>query len=267
MTAENTYARFAAFYDAYVGDYKQDIPFYLELASGCASRILEVGCGSGRILMPLLRAGCRVTGVDISDEMLNLASRKIKKEFPQGDCILLNHNFLNGPLVPVFGLALVTFYTFNYLLTPEDQKTFLRNIAESLLPDSTIALHLFCPGPLLHPETSGKWIEKGRYQIENQNIRLHDFRHMMDDQIEERLQAFSYESGKREEIRTLRRWVNGDEIIALFSSAGFSSPVLISEFDLKRQTPLIPGQVISSEFVVMAEKVQERKVHVPFNHP
>ncbi|MEW6187161.1 MAG: class I SAM-dependent methyltransferase [Thermodesulfobacteriota bacterium] len=255
MTSKNTYARFAAFYDAYVGGYSQDIPLYLDLAESCRSHILEIGCGSGRILLPLLNAGHQVTGVDISDEMLSLASRKIKKQFPEGDCILLNHNFLNGPLAPEFGLALLTFYTFNYLLTPKEQTVFLKNIAESLLPPSTIVLHLFYPGPLLHPETAGKWIDKGRFRIGNRNILLYDFRHMIDNHIEERLQTFEYESGKREEIRTLRRWVKGDEISELLSSSGFSRPTLVPEFDLSKQAPLIPGQEIPSEFVVKAEKI------------
>ena len=78
-TKQDTYALFAKFYDTYVGNYSRDLPLYLALASNVKSPILEIGCGSGRVLVPLLQAGHLVTGVDISEEMLQLAEEKLKK--------------------------------------------------------------------------------------------------------------------------------------------------------------------------------------------
>ena len=169
-------------------------------------------------------------------------------------CTLLNHNFVVNALPQEYGLALVTFYTFNYLLSQDQQQAFLTHVAASLRPGAIIALHLFYPSVLLHPETAGKWINKGHYAIDNQTVLLHDFRCMVDEHTEERLQAFQYESGHREEIRTLRRLVTQAEIYQLLISSGFVAPVLIANFDLQCLTPMHPDMETNKKFVVMAEK-------------
>jgi SAM-dependent methyltransferase len=254
MAPQTTYSLFAKFYDAYVGDYNLDLSLYSALASKTQSPILEIGCGTGRVLLPLLQAGHAVTGVDISEEMLRLAEDKLQKNHQRGRCELVNHNFVDQALPHVYGLALVTFYTFNYLLSPEDQKTFLNHVAESLLPGSVIVFHLFYPHTLSHPETSGKWIDKGQYRVAGETIFLQDFRRMLDEHLEERIQAFIYTTGHREEIHTLRRYVTQGEIYRLLIGAGFEAPLLINNFDLQCLTLLQPDLETNGDFVVMAEK-------------
>jgi len=254
MTDQTIYARFARFYDAYVGDYDLDLPFYLDLAASCRAPILEVGCGSGRVLLPLLRAGHAVTGVDISDEMLLLAKTKLDAAHLAGNCILLNYNFVAGPLPAQYGLALVTYYTFNYLLTEHDQLAFLRHVAASLEPGARIGLHLFYPGALSRPEIAGQWIEKGTYQVDGKEIRLRDRRSMLDSCTEERLQVFAYSSGQREEIRTLRRYVPMAEAARLLVACGFSSPVVTHAFDPRRLVRIDEQRAAPGEFLLVAEK-------------
>lgn len=254
MLAETTYTRFAQFYDAYVGNYARDLPLYLALASETRAPILEIGCGSGRVLLPLVQAGHQVTGVDIAGEMLHLADEKLTKNRLQERCTLLNHNFVDQALPQNYGLALVTFYTFNYLLSQEEQKAFLGHVAETLLPGSVMALHLFYPNPLLHPETAGKWIEKGQYLIAGETIFLQDFRRMANPHLEERIQAFIFQDGRQEEINTLRRYVTQADIHRLLLDSGFETPVLIDEFDFQKQTLLTSDAPTTKEFVVMARR-------------
>jgi SAM-dependent methyltransferase len=254
MTIQTTYTRFVKFYDAYVGDYARDLPLYSALASQTHSPILEIGCGSGRVLLPLLKAGHMVTGVDISEEMLRLSEDKLIKNQLRERCTLVNHNFVDQALPQTYGLALVTFYTFNYLLTLDHQKAFLDHVAESVLPGSVIAFHLFFPNPLLHPEISGKWIDKGQYQVSGETILLQDFRRMLDEHLEERIQAFIDTTGHREEIHTLRRYVTKAETYRLLIGAGFVEPVLINNFDLQGLTLLQPDMETGGDFVVMAKK-------------
>ena len=64
----NQFDAFARYYDADYGAIDDDLPFYRELARRCDGRVLEVMCGSGRLLEPLARDGHRVAGVEVLAE-------------------------------------------------------------------------------------------------------------------------------------------------------------------------------------------------------
>src|SRR3954466_6995600 len=64
-------AALAQLYDLF--PFEGDLPLYLELAGREGGNVLELACGSGRVLVPLVRAGNRVTGVDASPHMLEIA--------------------------------------------------------------------------------------------------------------------------------------------------------------------------------------------------
>lgn len=67
----------APFYDLDLAGYEDDVPMYLELARARGRSVLELGCGTGRVLAPLARAGLEVTGVDSSPAMLELARERV----------------------------------------------------------------------------------------------------------------------------------------------------------------------------------------------
>lgn len=65
---------------------EKDILFWLNIAKQYGDSILELGCGTGRITIPLIEAGFNVTGLDISESMLSLAKIKSNKvKWIQGD--------------------------------------------------------------------------------------------------------------------------------------------------------------------------------------
>jgi ubiquinone/menaquinone biosynthesis C-methylase UbiE len=59
-------AQLARLYDAF--QFEADLPFYCDLARRCGGRVLEVACGSGRVLLHLVEHGFDVVGVDISSQ-------------------------------------------------------------------------------------------------------------------------------------------------------------------------------------------------------
>src|SRR5271163_1056112 len=75
-----------ALYDSVIADFyltsppvagrAQDVNFYREIAATYGGPILELGCGTGRITMPLAESGQRITGIDISRKMLERAEQK-----------------------------------------------------------------------------------------------------------------------------------------------------------------------------------------------
>ena len=56
---------------------RPDKEFYLQVAESVNGSILELGCGTGRILLPLAEQGCRITGLDISESMLAWCRHKL----------------------------------------------------------------------------------------------------------------------------------------------------------------------------------------------
>src|SRR5690606_3985817 len=75
-------------------DYHDDVSFYESLAEYHGDTVLEFGCGTGRVAIPLAEAGLRVTGVDISPAMLALArkraGRRANLKWQRGDMLSIN---------------------------------------------------------------------------------------------------------------------------------------------------------------------------------
>ncbi|MDW7982109.1 MAG: class I SAM-dependent methyltransferase [Thermomicrobium sp.] len=72
------YETIAEFYDLEFADFTADIDVYLAFAQRTGDPILEIGCGTGRLLVPLARAGYRIDGVDRSPAMLARAAERLR---------------------------------------------------------------------------------------------------------------------------------------------------------------------------------------------
>src|SRR3954466_3152044 len=58
---------------------RQDVPFWRAVASQTKGRVLELGCGTGRVSLPLARAGVSLVGIDRSAPMLDRARQQLRK--------------------------------------------------------------------------------------------------------------------------------------------------------------------------------------------
>src|SRR5262245_48031980 len=67
----------ARYYDYTSTGLEGDLQFYVEEAQKAGSPALELGCGTGRILIPVAEAGVEIVGLDLSDDMLAIARRKV----------------------------------------------------------------------------------------------------------------------------------------------------------------------------------------------
>ena len=75
------YAFVAELYD-YVPPYegRSDVNFFVEAALENGGPVLEVGCGTGRVLIPTARAGVEITGLDLSEHMLAICRERLREE-------------------------------------------------------------------------------------------------------------------------------------------------------------------------------------------
>jgi len=146
MVETDLYDVEAAFYDE-VHDYSEDIPFYTEYAKALGGLVLECGVGTGRIALPLARAGISVVGIDLNEKMLKIARGKLAKE-PQDvreRVKLAKADMRNFTLEERFSLCLIPFNTFLHMLTVEDQEATLKTIYKHLLPKGLLIISVFNP--------------------------------------------------------------------------------------------------------------------------
>jgi len=137
LTPEELTARL---YDVSVPDWPGEIDFYLELAGQAAGQgVLEVASGTGRVCLRLAQAGFKVTGVDISTALLEIARLKslglTNPCWVEGDMRYFDLN-------QRFGLVIVPGHAFQFMLTPEDQVLCLENIKRHLTPGGRLVVHL-----------------------------------------------------------------------------------------------------------------------------
>ncbi len=138
------YDAFAATYDLEYGTTRVDLDFYVALAQAAPPPVLELACGTGRITIPIARAGIPVTGVDSSREMLARARAKLDTESPL-PVELVEGDMRTFVLDERFGLAIIPARSFLHLLMPEDHVAALCNIHRHLMPGGRLALNVFVP--------------------------------------------------------------------------------------------------------------------------
>ncbi len=126
---------------------KDDIFFYLERARRAGGDILELACGTGRVGIPLARAGFRVTGVDLSPHMLARFREKLQRESEdtRSRVELREADMTDVRLGRTFALVILPFRSFQLLTEEEQASRCLRNVRRHLRADGTFIVNVFNP--------------------------------------------------------------------------------------------------------------------------
>lgn len=137
----------ARFYDLEYDEVSEDIPFFIEYAKKKGSPILELGCGTGRVLIPIARSGLEIWGLDASEEMLNVARSKIEAlDAEIASRITLRKGDMKNFFLPKkFNLIIIPFRSFLALSTKEEQETSLRCIRKHLTNKGLLIIDIFAP--------------------------------------------------------------------------------------------------------------------------
>ena len=149
MSTEDSYYGkvMAQYYDLLYESFDSDIPFYVEESINSGGPVLELGCGTGRVSIPIAQAGIAVTGLDLSESMLAIARKKTaglpeevgrRLSFRQG-------NMEDFSLNTEFSLVIIPFRAFLHLLTPESQRGALSTIRNHLKKKGKLIISVFDP--------------------------------------------------------------------------------------------------------------------------
>jgi ubiquinone/menaquinone biosynthesis C-methylase UbiE len=143
------YDAFAEFYDfLYPRTNHDDVPFYRELAQEKGTPILEVGCGTGQLLLPLARAGVEITGLDISEKMLEVTKNKLvdEREDVRKRIDLVQGDMRQFNLTRSFNCCFVAYSSFLELNSEAECLSALKCIHTHLEPGGVLALDNFLYG-------------------------------------------------------------------------------------------------------------------------
>jgi ubiquinone/menaquinone biosynthesis C-methylase UbiE len=137
----------AVLYDTFQTGIEGDVAFYVAEAQRAGSPILELGCGTGRILLPIAEAGGTITGLDRSAAMLAIAREKLSQQSAhvQQRVDLVEGDMRTFSIPQRFQLVIIPYRAFLHMLTVEDQRQALQRISEHLVNGGRLILNVFDP--------------------------------------------------------------------------------------------------------------------------
>ncbi len=149
----------AELYDLVYAD-RDDHAFWAAMAPD-AGETLEVACGTGRVLIPLARSGHRITGLDLSPQMVERCRRKLAAEPDEvrERVTLVQADMTSFDLGRRFALVALPFRGFQHLTSVGRQMACLSRCHAHLTPGGRLVLDLFNPDPSLlyeHGESDGE---------------------------------------------------------------------------------------------------------------
>jgi len=226
-------------YDAVLGDIEFDRGFYLDLARRAGGPVLEVACGTGRILLPCLAAGADVEGVDLFPAMLERLRAKaaalgLAPRLHVGD-------MRDFRLRRRYALLFCAFNGFVHCLTAEDQLRALRTWRRHLRPGGCAVFNVFYPGRevLGGPEGTPVLELETRHPVTGRTIRMLDTRTL------DRVAQVQHSEIEIQELDGLgnvvashrsatdMRWTFKPEMELLLRAAGFPRFEIFGGFDLR----------------------------------
>lgn len=108
-------------------------------------KIIEFGCGTGRTLIPLLKSGYKISGLDISKGMIKHLRQKLKKEGIKTQ--IYNKNLINFSFGTKFNGGILSQRTLNFITEEKEQRKALENIAKVLKKGSILLINLMPARP------------------------------------------------------------------------------------------------------------------------
>lgn len=133
----------AELYDIVYSWYTPDVDYYVARAKAANGPVIELGCGTGRVTIPVLQAGVDADGLDLEPAMLRRLEAKaatlgLVARVTQGD-------MRDFTMPRRYALAIVPFRAFMHLHTTDDQLQALRCIREHLEPGGALVMNQFYP--------------------------------------------------------------------------------------------------------------------------
>lgn len=189
------YQALPALYDLEHDPFDDDLPFYEELASAGHTPVLEIGCGTGRIVRHLGALGYETAGIDRSAAML---ARARERSGELGERVRYHEaDIAAEPVAGKFGLVIFALDTFGHLLTLDEQLAALRNVRRAMKSRGWLVLDCSAPDP-------GTWVRED-------SLMIHAWtRELSDRTVQKHYARIVDEMNQIQHLRLWYEWWGGD---------------------------------------------------------
>ena len=223
-------------YDLLFDSLDFDIPYWLDVARGAGGPVLEAACGTGRVLLPILKTGIAIEGFDSSPAMIVRLKNKARQNglAVRAEVFDMREFSMNRR----YARIICAFNGFAHCESVEDQIAFLRRAHEHLEPGGALVLHMSYPGPAYWSEPEGQPVlEHEAPRPGGGKLQLWDNRkkdivgQRQDSEVEIRELGVSDRPEAVHKFWTSQRWVYRFELELLFRAAGFARWSFLGGFD------------------------------------
>lgn len=262
--SRDPYELIAELYDLEHDDFTADIDLLLNFAEVVGDPILELGCGSGRLLVPLAEAGFNVVGLDSSRPMLARAERAIVAAGVEERVTLFEGDMREADRAPggPFGLIIFSLNGLMHLTTLADQRAVLEAARRALDPRGQLIVDTLNPSleAVRHlldgPHHEGSWTLADGSVVDKWSQRKPGEAPQVIDTL------LWYDTtapdGRLSRVRSEfpLRYVHASEMLLLLEVSGFVEPMLYGSYDLD------PYDQDSERLLVTAEVTRSPGVEV-----
>jgi SAM-dependent methyltransferase len=245
---------FARFYDWSCGSRDADIPFYIDFVREHGSPVLEVACGTGRVTIPLARAGFRTVGLDHSEPMLRRARAKIEREpVAVRKRMTLHHADMRrfelgerfgAVLVPDAALfhlgsdeSLSACFSCLYVHTDDDGAVVVDVVAPARMADQLVGPERVLRAEL-NPATGRMTRELNRKLHIDKRAQTVRVLHTFEEEREDAVRRFAFEQSYR--------WLEKDEGVRHLRRAGFADVQLFGDYDRSAYSSGSPRLILTA---------------------
>jgi SAM-dependent methyltransferase len=226
-----------ALYDLLFDQFDYGLDFYLGLARAAKGPVLDVTCGTGRVLLPCLQAGVDIDGLDFFPAMLEtLRGKAAALGFKPA---LYQADMAGFQLARRYALIVIPFNAFVHNLTTEAQLATLRSGREHLLPGGMLAFDTGFPGAAMitAPENTRVLEMETKHPRTGLPVRLFDtrcfdrVRQLQSSRIEIEMLDNTGNIATTHCSQTTTRWIYQFEMELLLRLAGFERFKIAGAFD------------------------------------
>jgi SAM-dependent methyltransferase len=225
-----------------------DIEFYRSLAREAGGPVLELGCGSGRVLLPIAREGFACTGLDASSDMLE----QLRRNGPAAHLRAVQGRMESFDFGSErFALIYSAFRAFQHLITVDEQLACLAAVRRHLAPKGLFAFDVFAPLLQRIAVREESEAEDARFEIDGEEI-IRYASVLRDPATQVMDVTFRYQRRRGgsvlgdDLVRTRMRYFFRYELEHLLARAGFAKISVFGGFDRR------PYDYVSGETVIVA---------------